>query len=471
VGVALLVAAGAAAVRTVPAAGYPLWQDEIASARIAIEPTIGAALDRVTETESTPPLWYVLAWAAQHAGLPVEASRALGVMAGAVLAGLVVVYGRRFLPLPAAALAGIATALAGQLVLRGAELRAYSLYALLAFAFAWLLERALARPTLGRLAALAVVTAAGLLTHYFFALLLIAGLAWLWATERGSPGRVRVTAAAAAGIVPLALWAPRLADQIGHQRYAWIGDFSILKTFAVYSSFAWNAGPLYVRDLASIGPWSALARTAVFALVVAGCATLWRLERRGRLTAVLALVPVLFAAALWLAGENLFNTRNVIASAPFAALALAAGIARLPSRWAWAAELTFVAVVVAGLVREAELAPPPYDRMAAALVSLGWEDGDRLAVFADPDEPTYLGSIYAFRGPVSWYLPGHPVLRIARGQPCRGSFALAPGPRPSLEGLEAETAVDGTRVVRIRCRAGIDARIRENGGFVFVERD
>jgi mannosyltransferase len=468
--VALLVAAGAAAVRAVPAAGYPLWQDEVASARIIIEPTIGAALERVTATESTPPLWYVLAWAVHHAGLPVEASRAIGVAAGAVLAGLVVLYGRRFLPLGAAALAGIATALAGQLVLRGAELRAYSLYALAAFGFAWLLERAAARPTSGRLAALAAVTTAGLLTHYFFAFVLLAGIAWLWGAERRLPRRGRVSAAAGAGIVPFLLWTPWLAEQIDHQRYAWIGDFSLLKTFAVYSSFAWNAGPLYVRELVPIGPWDALVRTVVFALVVAGCAVLWRLGPRGRLAAILALVPVLLSAALWLTGENLFNTRNVIASAPFAALALAAGVARLPGRWAIAAGLAFMTVVVAGLVREADLAPLPYDRLATALVSLGWQDGDRLAVFADPKEPAYLGSIYAFRGPVSWYLPGHPVLRFARGQPCRGAFAIAPGPRPSLEPVEAETTVAGTRVIRIRCRLGIDTRIGRDGGFVFLER-
>ena len=126
-----------------------------------IEPTIGAALGRVEETESTPPLWYGLAWIVEQAGLPVEAARGIGVLAGALLAGLLVVYARRLLPLWAAGLAGLIVALAGQLVLRGAELRAYALYALLALAFAWLLERAAEKTSWGRLAALAGVARPG----------------------------------------------------------------------------------------------------------------------------------------------------------------------------------------------------------------------------------------------------------------------------------------------------------------------
>jgi len=86
-------------VRIPPVAVYPLWQDEVASARIMIEPTIGAALGRVEDTESTPPLWYGLAWMIEQAGFPVEAARLIGLVSSALLAGLLVVYARRLLPL------------------------------------------------------------------------------------------------------------------------------------------------------------------------------------------------------------------------------------------------------------------------------------------------------------------------------------------------------------------------------------
>ena len=217
-----------------------------------IEPTIGAAMGRVENTESTPPLWYGLAWLVEQAGLPVEAARGIGVVASALLAGLLVVYARRMLPLWAAGLAGLIVALAGQLVLRGAELRAYALYALLALAFAWLLERAAEKPSWGRLAALAGVAAAGLLTHYFFVFVALAAVAWLWTTPTFRASRLPVSVSLAAAVLPFLLWLPSLVQQVENQRFSWIGDFSLLKAVAVYSAFGWNAGPLYVRDLVQI---------------------------------------------------------------------------------------------------------------------------------------------------------------------------------------------------------------------------
>ena len=105
----------------------------------------------------------------------------------------------------------------------------------------------------------------------------------------------------------------------------------------------------------------------------------WRLGPRGRLTAILALAPVGMVALLWLAGENLFTARNVLACAPFAAVAIAALAAALPRRWGRLAAAVCVLVVASGLAREVELAPPPYDEIADALVELGWEeDADEL---------------------------------------------------------------------------------------------
>ncbi|HEY7004764.1 MAG TPA: glycosyltransferase family 39 protein [Gaiellaceae bacterium] len=457
--------------RVVPAVAYPLWQDEVASARIMDSATVGAALDRIEQTESTPPLWYLLAWTVHRTGLPVEAARGIGVAAGALLAGLLVVYGRRFLPLWGAGLAGLAVAVAGPLVLRGAELRAYSLYACLALAFGWLLERAATRPRRGRLLALAAVAAAGLLTHYFFAFVLIAGLTWLWTSPLGRTARTRASLATAAGIVPFLVWTPSLAEQVENQRYSWISGFSLVKVVAVYSAFGWNPGPLYVANRVDLGTGETVLRAAVFLLVVAGCVVLWGLGPRGRLTALLAVGPVALAALLWIGGENLFTSRNVLASAPFAALALAALATSLPRGFGPAAGVVLLAVVVGGAVHESRLAPPPYDRVAASLVALGWKDGDRLAIFPDPDRPSYLGSIYGFRGPVGWYLPGHPEPRLSAGGPCVRAFAVVPGSVPPSRGnVEERATVDGVNVLRVSCSRGFDDDVRAGGGLVFVPR-
>jgi Dolichyl-phosphate-mannose-protein mannosyltransferase len=439
--------------------GYPLWQDEVASARIMIDPTIGGALGRVAETESTPPLWYGLAWMIEQAGFPVEAARGIGVVASALLAGLLVVYARRLLPLWAAGLAGFLVALAGQLVLRGAELRAYALYALLALAFAWLLERAAERASWGRLAALSGVAAAGLLTHYFFAFVALAAVAWLWTTPAFRRSRLPVSVSLAAAVLPFLLWLPSLVEQIDNQRFSWIGDFSLLKAVAVYSAFGWNAGPLYVRDLVDVGALDGILRVGVFLAVVAGCVVTWRLGPRGRLTAILALAPVGMVTLLWLAGENLFTARNVLACAPFAAVAIAALAAALPKRWGRLAAAACVLVVAGGLAREIELAPPPYDEIADALVELGWEEEaeEVVSISGGAHELSYLGSAYAIRGPVSWYLPGHPRLVLDEGEGCGRVFIVSPG-SPDLP-----VQVDETGVGRVFC---VDFSL-EPGAFLF----
>jgi 4-amino-4-deoxy-L-arabinose transferase-like glycosyltransferase len=435
-----------------------------------VEPSLGAALDRVAESESTPPLWYALAWVVEQTGLPVETARGIGVAAGALLAGLLVVYAARLLPLWAAALAGLLAALASQLVLRGAELRAYALYALLALLFAWLLERAAEAPSRGRLAAYWATTAAGLLTHYFFLFLLVPGLLWLWRTPSFRLARARVAAASALALVPFLAWTPFLAEQVENQRFSWIGDFSLVKALAVYSAFAWNAGPLYVRDIVDVGFWEGLARVGVLVLVVAGSVAAWRLGRRGRLVALLALVPTVLAACLWLAGENLFTTRNLLAVAPFAAVALAALAASLP-RWAGpAAGALVLAGVCAGLVREAQLSPPPYDELAHALVAVGWEPDAQVAIFGGAHELSYLGTAYAVRGPVSWYLPGRPRLELVDGQPCERAFVVAPPGRARslLAGAEETRTVDDVAVARIPCADDLGRRVDAERGFLFV---
>jgi dolichyl-phosphate-mannose-protein mannosyltransferase len=460
-------------VRIPPVAVYPLWQDEVASARIMIEPTIGAALGRVEDTESTPPLWYGLAWIIEQAGFPVEAARLIGLVSSALLAGLLVVYARRLLPLWAAGLAGFIVALASQLVLRGAELRAYALYALLALVFAWLLERAAERASWGRLAALAAVTAAGLLTHYFFALVALAAGAWLWTTPAFRRTRLPVSVSLAAAVLPFLLWLPSLVEQVENQRFSWIGDFSLLKAVAVYSAFGWNAGPLYVRDLVQIGALDGILRVAVFLAVVAGCVLTWRLGPRGRLTAILALAPTGLVALLWVAGENLFTARNVLACAPFAAVAIAALVAALPQRWGRLTAALCVLVVAGGLAREIQLAPPPYHEIADELVEFGWDD-DPVAIFGGVHELSYLGSAYAVRGPVGWYLPGHPQLVLSQGGDCEATLGIG-SPEPPSEDVHLIGEVEaGLALNQFNCPAvenDLPRFMRRHGGFLFEPAD
>ncbi|HEY7197527.1 MAG TPA: glycosyltransferase family 39 protein [Gaiellaceae bacterium] len=411
---AALVAVAAIAARAPGEIGYPLWQDEVASARIVSEPSLADAVSRVADTESTPPAWYVAGWVLDRAGAPTEDVRWLSVLCGAAAAVLTLLFARRFLGLPAATLAGLVVALSWQLVERGHELRAYSLYLLLAVAFALLLDDAARRPGRGRLAGLAAVSALGLLTHYFFALALAAGLVWLWTWPPARPARTRVTVALAVSVVPLLAWIPGFAEQVGNGRYNWVAGFDALKAAALYSTFFWNADELYVEaQHVTIPALDAVGRVAILALVLAGAVRLWRIGFAARLAALLATVPGALATILWVSGGSVFTTRNLICAAPFAAIALAALVEALPRPAALAAGAAAVALLGLGLVQEWTLRPPPYDRFADELAAAGWSGSDPVYVLGGAHRLSYLGSSYALRSPIGWYLPGRPMLRLA----------------------------------------------------------
>jgi hypothetical protein len=454
----LLVAAAAIAARGPGAATYPLWQDEVASARILIEPSPWEAVDRVAETESTPPAWYLVGWLLHWASVPVEAVRWLSVACGAAAAALTLVFARRFLSLPAATFAGGVVALAWQVVARGHELRAYSLYLLLAIAFALVLDATVRNPSRRRLAVLGAVTALGLLTHYFFALVVATGLAWLhsarpsdsmslsrgagretpWTSgfeprrpsDRLSLGQFRrsfVALALLAGGLPLLAWLPGFLQQVENDRYSWVASFDALKAAAVYSTYFWNAEELYVeaQDV-SIPALAGVGRLAILALVLAGAALLWRQGDTARLASLLATVPVAVATLLWLSGGAVFTTRNLVCAAPFAAIAVAGVLWALPRPAALAATGLTLVLLGLGLAQERTLRPPPYETYADALVTAGWTPTDPVYVRGGAHRLSFLGSAYALRSPIGWYLPDHPFLHLA-DESCERRFFLVDG--------------------------------------------
>jgi hypothetical protein len=440
---ALAVTLLAIAARAPGAATYPLWQDEVATAGIMEEPTFGSMLARVRETESTPPAWYSLAWSAHRAGLSVEAVRWLSVLFGGALGALTLFFASRFVPFWAAVLAGTISAVAWQLVNRGHELRAYALYALLSIVFALLLESAVRRPGRGLLAALAVTVALGLLTHYFFALALATGVLWLWSWDEARRVRLRVTAALSVGILPALLWLPGFADQVEHQRYSWVAGFDLLKAAAVYSTFFWNAGALYVdaADVA-IPALDAVLRVGVLAGVLAGAVALGGRPGPARLCALLATVPVLAASVAWLVGADVFVTRNLLCAAPFACICLAALPALVPRQVGLAAAAAILGLLGLGLVQERTLRPPPYDAFAAQLVADGWTRADVVNVIGGAHRLSYLGDVHAISSPMGWYLPEHPIFRPTTDRTC--PLYVIDGPKRRVLRLPCSAQIPGS---------------------------
>ena len=140
---------------------------------------------------------------------------------------------------------------------------------------------------------LALVVAAGLLTHYFFVFTVAAALGWLWLEPQARAIRRRSTVAIAAGAVLCTPWLPLFVEQFRRDRFWWIGPFRLRE--AVGAPFRLFT-PLVTHGLAGrVVPVAFLALTVCGAVVLApplaGRAALRaarvraaraRLRRRGR---------------------------------------------------------------------------------------------------------------------------------------------------------------------------------------------
>ncbi|HTS74381.1 MAG TPA: hypothetical protein VMG74_11780 [Gaiellaceae bacterium] len=403
-GVAIL----AVAIRIPGAVRDAFWQDEVSSAKVLVAHSPVSAIRQVARVEATPPLWYALGWLANAVGVRPEWYRGLSVLAGGLLAGAVVYLARRVLPLWASVAAGLLVAFGWQFVDHGRELRAYEFLALLSVLFALALA---SRHEWG----LAVCVVAGALTNYFFLLSVLAGVIWLWTEPTVREARRRLTGVIAVSLVPLLVWSPVIVHQYRGHRFTWIGPFNMRRVLEAF----WL---LFVHKL----PTASYARESIpillLGLVLAGAVVLWIGAPAGRLIALMALVPFVLESLAWLAGVRIFDTRNLIGAAPFAAVALAALAARIPRPVSYAVAVAGVVLVTAGSIAAESTPSIPYDRAAHTLVSDGWRPGDPIVVFGD---------FFAFRSPLEWYLPGRPKLTLAEPSAngtCAAIFLVAAGP-------------------------------------------
>ena len=424
------------------------WQDEVGAARVITRAGPIQMLRNVAGTELHPPGFYALGWILSRLGAPAVWGRGISVVAAIALTIVVVLYAARLMPVYGAALAGLATALGWQFVDHSWELRPYSLFALACVLFALALQRAAERPSLGRLALLSVATAAGLMTHYFFAFTLLAGAIWLVGIRTA---RRPVILALGVGLVPLLIWAPAAYEQYHDGGYKWIGSFQLRAAVGVYAASLYRAPPGYLLGF------------LVLALVLAGALRLWGLSDRGRLCALCAIVPVLVAAFVWLTGREIFLPRNLIGAAPFAVIAAAGALSGLPRRVAVPVTVVAGAVLVAAHLHTRGPIVPEYDRVADALVRSGWHEDDPILLF---------GPRYAYLHPLDWYLPG-PRLEVAtlNGTACRRVFVVGVGGHGrALIGESPTLRVKRVLVARVPYRRGLPGAVRARGGSVLATR-
>ncbi len=357
---ALVVAAGAA-LRFATLDTQSLWYDEAVTARL-LRLDLGEMLEAIPGSESTPPLYYVLAWLWTHVfGIGEVGLRSLSALLGTATVVVVWALGQRLAGDRAALAAAALAAVNPMLVWFSQEARAYALLALLGALSALLWLRALEEPRArGRLLAWGAAAALAIATHYYAAFLIAPQALWL--ALRAPGWRQRTTLLALPALAGAAL-APLALGQRENDTAGFITGSELLTRLAqLPKQFLVGYDAPLEPLLIAITALAALAGFAGLAARLSGRVDGPPAERAdgarlaGLAAAALAL-PVLAA----IAGEDHLITRNVVFVLPLAcALAgagLAAGlrIARRPALLALGAACAAGVVVVAGVARDPEL--------------------------------------------------------------------------------------------------------------------
>lgn len=313
------------------------WLDEAVTVSL-MRLDLADMLAAIPDSESTPPLYYVLAWLwTRLFGTGEVGLRSLSALAGVLTVPAAYAAGHALLSrragLPAAALVAVNPFL----VWYGQEARAYALLVLLGTVALWAAAR-------GRPALWAAASLLALATHYF-ALFAVAPLAlWMLRRRAMSPLRARVAAVAAVAAGGVALL-PLALRQASGARAAFIEDTGLL-TRLVQVPKQFLVG--FDSPLESL--LTALAVVLAVGIAVAGLRGGSRDDRRG-IGGALALAgfALLVPLALALAGADYVLARNLVVALVPCLLVLGAGVAasRVAAAAGAALALLSIAIVVA----------------------------------------------------------------------------------------------------------------------------
>jgi mannosyltransferase len=340
------------------------WYDEASTALLVHFGPI-KMLRVIPARESTPPLYYALAWIWAHVFGSSEAGlRSLSALAGTATVPAIYAAGSRLISGRAGVVAAALAACNPLLIWYSQEARAYALLVLLTALTVWAFANARAQPTPRRLALWALLAALALLTHYYAVLAVVPEAVWLLAAGRRER-RVQIAVGAAA-LVGLAL-VPLAIRQAGTGHSNWIAAIAL----------GGRLGQVPPQFLIGFGApaagWTALAGV----IVVAGAVALlvWRAdldERRGAVVAAtIAAGGIVLELLLIAGGIDDMITRNVLALWVPVALVLAAGLGARRAGvlgLAGAAVLCATGIVAAvGVMSERDLQRPDWRGPARAL--------------------------------------------------------------------------------------------------------
>jgi mannosyltransferase len=296
------------------------WFDE-ANTALLVHFSPGKMLGLIPQSESTPPLYYCVAWVWSRVfGYGEAGLRSLSAMAGVAVVPTLYAAGTKLVSRRAGVIVAALAACNPLLIWYSQEARSYELLVLLSslalLGFAYAREQ----PTARRLALWVICAALALATHYYALLAVVPQAIWLLAIHRRRRSvRVAVGLVALCGLalVPLAV------SQSGTGNVSWIATAPLGRRLS-------QVVPQFLTGFQ--GPARSLLVPLAGALAAVGLAlVIWRGDERTRraatCAAMLALWGLLLNLALIAVGVDDLITRNVLALWPAAALAVAAGLA------------------------------------------------------------------------------------------------------------------------------------------------
>ena len=376
------------------------WFDE-ANTALLVHFSPGKMIGLIPQSESTPPLYYCLAWVwARIFGRDEVGLRSLSALAGVLTVPAAYAAGAKLASARIGIVAAALTAFNPLLIWYSQEARSYALLvlwsALALVAFAYARER----PTPRRLAAWVLLSALALATHYYATLAIVPEAIWLLATHRRRRGvQLAFGAIALCGValIPLAISQHRTG------RSSWIAPIPLSQRLGqIPRQFLIGTGAPAATALLLLG---AAAIALALALL---CLRATLAERRAAaLLGGLAAAGIALELALIAAGTDDLITRNVITLwLPLGCMVSVglgtrrAGILGL----SYAAALCAVGLVAAiGVAVDRKLERPDWRPLAAAI-------GPRPP--AGAAGRAILVQHYRTLLPLSLYLPG---LRFIRG--------------------------------------------------------
>jgi mannosyltransferase len=374
------------------------WYDE-ANTAMLVRLSPGKMLGLIPQGESTPPLYYCVAWVwARLFGDGEAGLRSLSAVAGVLFVPVAYGAGAKLISRRAGVIAAGLAACNPLLIWYSQEARSYALLVLLTGVSLLLFVYARARPSPRILGAWVVACALALATHYYASVAVIPQAAWLLAEHRAKRDvqiAVGIVAVCGLALIPLAM------SQNGTGHDAWIAGSPFgerLRQIIPQFLIGTNAPERKLLKYLTM----ALGLVAVVLLALRSSAP----ERRGALVAGGLTIGGFVLSLLFVAvGFDDLITRNIIALWLPAALVVTAGLAARRARRIGVAVAVALCVIgvtaTIGIAADRSLQRPDWRYVARAL-GLQPRDGTNRAILVQH---------YSYLLPLSLYMPRLHVMR------------------------------------------------------------